>query len=44
MLNMIHYKKLPFTELQEITMSIEAFQEFLSRIKHIQPQPSTSLY
>jgi hypothetical protein len=30
MLDMIHYKKCPFTGFKEITMFREAFQEFLS--------------
>jgi len=40
---MIHYKKFPFTS-REITMFREAFQKFLSWIKHIEYTPHISFY
>jgi hypothetical protein len=34
MLDMIHYKKFPFTDFKEISMFREAFHKFLPWIKH----------
>jgi hypothetical protein len=43
MLDMIHYKKCPFTHFKEITLFREAFQDFLTLIKQSNPNLPSQL-